>query len=417
MDHKTEVLIIGGGVIGAACAYYLSQRGASVTVIDKGAIGHGCSYGNAGWIVPCHAMPLPMPGALRHALRWMLTPDSPLYIKPRWSWDMARWLIRFLSCANERHLRYAAPLLVGLAQQSLRLTEQFIADHGPCDMGFQKRGLIYACQSRSGLDDARHEMNVAQSLGVPGRELSADGLRELEPSITGPVLGGIYFSNQAHVEPLKFVQALAQQAATRGATFLPQTEVYRFDCSARRIEAVQTTRGRFVAEQIILATGSWTPPLARQLRLRVPIQAGKGYAVIVEPFAPTPKIPIVLIEKRVAVTPREGSVRLAGTMELAGLNESITPRRVDAIIRGGRELLNLPERFEIIETWRGLRPCTPDGIPMIGRVESWDNLLLATGHAMLGLTLAAGTGQLVADLCTGKTPAVDARPFLPSRFC
>ncbi len=416
MSQEAEVLILGGGVIGTACAYYLSDRGVAVTVLDKGAIGHGCSYGNAGWIVPCHAMPLPLPGALRQALRWVLRPDSPLYIKPRWSWEMARWLIRFLSCANERHLRYAAPPLVGLAQESLRLTEQFIAKHGPGDMGFHKRGLICACQSRTGLDAARHEMSVAQSLGITGRELGVDALRELEPAVAGQVVGGIYYPNEAHVEPLKFVEALARQAAQRGARFLPQTEVYRFECSDRRIEAVHTTRGRFVGNQILLATGSWTPLLARQLRLRVPIQAGKGYALIVEPFPPVPRIPMLLLEKRLAVTPREGSVRLAGTMELAGLNETITPRRVEAIVRGAREFLKLPENFEIRETWRGLRPCTPDGIPMVGRVESWDNLLLAAGHAMLGLTLSMGTGQLLADLCTARKPAVDPTPFRPSRF-
>ena len=275
MTLKPDVLIIGGGVIGTACAYYLTQRGARVTLIDKGPIGFGCSYGNAGLIVPSHGLPLPMPGAVRQAVGRMLHSDSPVYIKPRLSWQMARWLMRFLRCANAGHLHYAAGVLVNLARHSLTLLETLAAAEGvTAEIGFQKRGVLYACNSQRGLDGVRHDMELVTALGVPGRLLDAAAVRQLEPAIAGPVVGGIFYENEAHAEPLKVVQTLARLAEQQGATVLPWTEVFAIERRGRHIQAVRTTRGRLVAEQYILAAGAWTPVLARALKLRVPIQAG-----------------------------------------------------------------------------------------------------------------------------------------------
>ena len=416
MVEKPDVLIIGGGVIGCACAYYLTQRGLSVTVIDKGQIGLGCSYGNAGWIVPCHALPLPMPGAVRQALQWLTRVDSPFYIKPRLRWDLARWLLRFFRFANARHLQYAAPVLVGLAQCSLQLFEDFAAAYGAADIHFKKSGLLYVCNSRSGLDHCQHELEIVKGLGVSGRPIDEAELRDMQPAITGPVVGGIHFEHEAHAEPLKVVQALAAVAQGQGATILPNTEVFSIQANGRSIESVRTTRGQLSADQYLFATGSWTPPLLQALQLHVPIQAGKGYALIVKPFSPPLTVPLMLAEKRVGVTPRESSVRLAGTLELAGLDESISERRVDAIVRGAAAYLDLPEQCDVIETWRGLRPCTPDGIPIIGRADQWENVLVAAGHAMLGLTMSMGTGRLVTDLITKQDPIIDPHPFRVGRF-
>ena len=417
MAPKTDVLIIGGGVIGTACAYYLTQRDVRVTLIDKGPIGFGCSYGNAGLIVPSHGLPLPMPGAVRQALGWMFRPDSPLYIKPRLSWELARWLFRFLRSANERHLHYAAEVLVELARHSLALFETLGETEGVAEeIGFEKRGALYVCNSHGALDAVRHEMELVGSLGVPGRAVDAAELRQMQPALTGPIVGGTWFEHEAHAEPLKVVQTLARLAEERGATILPWTEVIDVQRRGRQIEAIRTTRGRLVADEYVLATGSWTPPLAHALKLRVPIQPGKGYALIVEPWSTSPTVPLFLVEPKVAVTPRAGSIRLAGTMELAGLDEKISTRRADAIARGARLFLNLPDPPAVTETWRGLRPCTPDGLPVIGRTPQCENLVLAAGHAMLGLTLSTGTGQLVADLITNQQPRINPQPFSATRF-
>ena len=416
MPPRSDVVIVGGGVIGCACAYFLTRRGASVTLIEKGKVGHGCSYGNAGWIVPSHSLPLPMPGMLRQAAKWLLRPDSPLYIKPRLDADLARWLWRFLTCSTHRHVKYAAPVLAGLARHSLALFKALVEKHGAEAIRFRQAGLLFACNTRTGLAKAREELEVVGELGVPGRMLDADALREKEPALTGPLTGGVWYESEAHAEPLKTVEKLAELAVDQGATIIPATEVREIETAGAQITALRTTRGRIGAAQFVLAAGSWTPRLARLLKLRVPIEAGKGYALIVEPVSPKLTVPTALVEKKVGLTPRDGSMRLAGTMELAGLDESITQRRVDAIVRGAREFVSLPREPRILETWCGMRPCTPDGIPMIGRPRGWNNLTIAAGHAMLGLTLSLATGQLVADLCTGNTPAVDPTPFRPTRF-
>jgi len=415
-NGKTDVLIIGGGVIGAACAYYLTRAGRRVTLVDKGEIGFGCSYGNAGWIVPCHATPLPQPGAMRQAMKWMLRPDSPLYIKPRLNWEMACWLTRFLRSANQRHLEYAAPILIELGKQSLKLFEELSRDPSARAFGFEKKGLLYVCNTHAGLEHSLHEAERARASGIAGREMNESALRAFQPSITGPVVGGVYFETEAHAEPLRAVQTLIELARSAGAMILPGTEVFDIETDRQRITGVQTTRGRLAADEYVLATGSWAPVLADKLNLNIPIQAGKGYSLIVDKFDPTPTVPMLLVEKKVAVTPRSGSIRLAGTMELAGLDESITPRRVAAISRGARSFLTLPENLNVTEIWRGLRPCTPDGLPIISRSPRHANLTVAAGHAMLGLTLATGTGKLVADLLTGNTPIVDLQPFRASRF-
>lgn len=416
MAVDSDVVIIGGGVIGCACAYHLARRGLSVTVLERGALGHGASYGNAGWIVPGHAMPLPMPGALGESLRWLTRKDSPLYIKPRADLEMARWLLRFLGFATRRHLAYAAPVLVELSRHTLEQLEQLAREHPSWPWGFRRDGLLYVCNSAAGLAASRHEMQVARDLGIPARELDEAALRALEPAVTGAVAGGVLFEAEAHAEPLQIVLGLARLAEQQGAEFATDTEVYEFICRGNRIDGLLTTRGRVAGDRYVLATGSWTPQLADMLELRVPIQPAKGYALIVRPFEPAPRRPLLLFEKKVAVTPRDDTVRLAGTLELAGMTEAINPLRVRAIARGARAYLNVPEDVEAIETWRGLRPCTPDGLPLIGTTRRCENLLLAAGHAMLGLTMCAATGHLVADLIKGDDPLVDPEPFRPDRF-
>ena len=411
-----SVLVIGGGVIGCSIAYSLARRGVSVTVVDKGEIGHGCSYGNAGWLVPSHAVPLPAPGALGSALRWMLNKDSPLYIKPRPSPAMAAWLLRFLACANQRHYRYGAQPLVHLAVRSLELVESFIEEHGGDELDFRKAGLLYVCRTDRALADSRHELEVIRELGLSGNELSDAELREHEPLLKGRLVGGILLEGEAQIEPLRIVQALAREAGRMGATFLPDTEVESIETAAGRVVRVVTATGDVAADEVVLAAGSWTPLLAKPLRIRAPIQAGKGYALIVEGMERAPSRPLLLVDRKVAVTPRVGSVRFAGTMELAGLDESITSHRLDAVRRAANDYLDLPSTLQTVETWAGLRPCTPDGLPMIGRAGRWKNVTVAAGHAMLGLTLCTGTGELVAQLLTGEEPQSDPAPFRPDRF-
>ncbi|MCC7086186.1 MAG: FAD-dependent oxidoreductase [Pirellulales bacterium] len=413
---RPDVLIVGGGIIGAACALDLAQCGARVTLLDKGEMGSGCSYGNAGWITPCFAMPLPMPGMLKTAFRWLLDADSPLYIQPRISWTLFRWLLRFLRSMKKSQMERAIAALTELSKFSLAAYCELDAQQ-PGAFDFQQRGLLIVAQTPAGMDAARLEMALASKHAIPGRELDAAAVRELEPAITGAgIIGGIYFPSEAHAEPLATVQHFVRQAQLHGATVLPNTEVFGFNSVGKRIASVRTTCGEFFANEFVMAAGAWSRQLGRELGLRIPILGGKGYAIITQPLSPPPERPCLLIERKIAITPRHNSVRIAGTLELVDLDESITSRRVRALIDGARQYLNVPVEPKIVELWRGLRPCTPDGLPIVGRACGFENLTLATGHQMLGLLTAPATGRLVADLILNRTPTFDPQPFSAARF-
>jgi D-amino-acid dehydrogenase len=419
LSTRPDVLVIGAGVIGMATAYELASRGAQVTVIDRGEPGMGCSYGNAGWITPCFAMPLPMPGMMLKSIKWLTNPDSPLYIKPEPSLLLARWLWRFMRSMNNKLMLQSVDALTEISKYSLEAYARLDAESkasGGAGFGFERKGLLMVGETEAGASAARHEMELVARSGIPGKFMNESEIRAFEPALKGPLQGGVYFPDEAHAEPLAVVRALADAAVKLGARILPRTEVFDFYEERGRLTGVRTTRGDLHADKYVLATGSWSVPIAKRLGINIPILGGKGYAVILPPIDPMPQVPIMVIERKLAITPRKDSLRLAGTLELVDRDEGITPRRVDAILRAAKGALNVPAEPEIREVWRGLRPCTPDGVPVIGAPKRLSNLTVVTGHQMLGLQSAPGTGRLAADLVLGAKPAFDPHPFRATRF-
>jgi len=412
---QVDILIVGAGIIGSSIGAELSRRGAKVCVIDKGAVGKGCSYGNAGWMTPCFAMPLPMPGMLLKSMKWLMDPQSPLYIKPSLSWDLASWMISFLKAMNETQARRAVECLVVLSQKSLTEYEK-LGQKYP-EIRFQKKGLLMVSRTEAGVAAAVEELNYVKNLGIPGKVLNGDEALAMEPALKAPILGGVYFSQEAMAEPYLVVQALAKEILSNGGEILENTELQDFVINSNnQIEKVLTSTGEIQAKQVIMATGSWSKSMAKMMRLRVPILGGKGYAMIVPPLEKQPQYPMMLVEKKIAITPRQNTLRIAGTLELVDQDFSITQKRVENIKRGAREFLHLPEELQVQELWAGLRPCTPDGVPLIGRHASIQNLVLAVGHQMLGLQSGSGTGLLVADIVENKVPFVDMAVLDPNRF-
>jgi D-amino-acid dehydrogenase len=406
------IVIVGGGVIGVCAAHFLVERGRKVTVLDSGAVGAGCSYGNAGLIVPSHSIPMAAPGMISKGLKWMFDPESPFYIKFRWSLDLWRWLWRFRSACREDAMRRAIPLLRDLSMASVRLYDELA---GP-DCHYGRRGLLLVYRTPEGLEEGRHESELLRSYGLESKILDEPALRALVPMLRPGLAGAVHFPDDAHLHPAKFVEGLARKAAARGAVFRENIQVVGFERSGARITKIRTSQGDLDAEEVVLAAGAWSPAVARELDLRLPIQPAKGYSLTFKSPPSPPELPMLLMEAKVGVTPMGPVFRFAGTLELAGMDFSINERRVAAIRRGASEFLEGTDSLELLETWRGMRPCTPDGLPIVGRPAPLENLVLATGHAMIGLSLGPITGKIVADLVERKSPEIDVSTLSPSRF-
>ncbi len=415
-----KVLIIGGGVAGLCVAYYCVRRGFEVTVVErKSAQRDGCSFGNAGMVVPSHFVPLAAPGAVSLALKWMWNPTSPFYIKPRLDAELFSWGFQFWRAANAAHVRRAAPLLRDLALASRAEFETFAALPGN-DFGLVKKGLLMLCKEQHSLDEESKTAEQARALGIPAEVLDAKQTAALDPGARLNIAGAVYFPKDCHFTPGRFMDALQTQLEKLGVQFIWESEVLDLKIeSGRRVAAAQISGGREIeADEFVLCGGSWSPLLARRLGLNLPIQAGKGYSLTLSNPRQLPQICSILVEARVAVTPMDGALRVGGTMEVAGLNEDINPVRVRGIVDSFCKYFPEfhAEDFAGVQPWRGLRPCSPDGLPFVGRAAKFANFSIATGHAMLGMTLGPATGKLMAEILSGEKPSLDIALLSPDRY-
>ena len=413
-DRK-DVLVIGGGAIGVASAYYLARRGAAVTLVEKGEICSGCSYGNAGLLVPSHSIPLAAPGVVAQGLKWMGRPDSPFYIRPRIDAQLIRWLWRFYRSANHCHVRRSVPLLRDLSFASLELYDELDRIEG-FDFDLVRNGYLQV--GKEGYSEEDAEVRILNEAGVAANVLTPEETRELVPETELEIGGAIHFPQDWNLSPHRFVTGLAAQAAALGADIRTGAEVLGFERNGSRVSLVKTTRGDFSPGEIVLAAGSWSPVVARDLSLSLPIQAGKGYSITYKRPPQAPSVPVSLAEARVGVSAMGEYLRFAGTLELSGLTLYLDPVRVAAILKAVPEYMPGldPGKLEMVEIWRGMRPCTPDGLPLLGRPQSLANLTVAAGHAMIGVSLAPVTGKLVSEIVCGEEPGIDLALTRPERF-
>jgi len=410
-----HVVIVGAGVIGLCSAYYALRRGLKVTVVERLPRDRdGCSFGNAGMVVPSHFIPLAAPGMVSLGLRWMWNPESPFYIKPRLSWDLAAWGWHFWRASTLKHVQKSAPLLRDLSFASRECFEEL----APLEFGLERKGLLMLCRTEHGLDEEAATASLARELGVPADVLDAKQIATLEPGVAMNVAGGVYYPKDCHLNPRAFLSALQHELERKGVTFRWETEVKGWDSDAWKVNALRTNRGEVTADEFVVSGGSWSPDLLQGLSIRLPMQAGKGYSLTMQNPRVTPKTCAILTEARVAVTPMNGTLRFGGTMELAGMNESINQRRIDGIIRAATEYYPEfnPTDFSQIPPWHGLRPCSPDGLPYLGRTAYYDNLIVATGHAMMGLSLGPVSGRIVANLLAGDAAGFDLQMLSPDRY-
>ncbi len=417
MAAVKHILVIGGGAVGLCTAHYLRASGCDVTIVERGVIGEGSSMHNAGLVVPSHFVPLAAPGMVMLGLRWMLRPESPFYIKPRLDSDLLTWLWRFALASTAGRTGRAILLLRDMSIASLALYEGLASVRG-LEFEFRKNGLLMLFRTGHGREGSLKAAGQASRIGIEASVLDRDGLHELEPGVNFNATGGVYYPGDAHLTPALFVESLREYLIAEGVRFVGSTRVTGFVTRPLGITAVTTTGGTYAADEFVLAGGAWSPLIVRSLRLQIPMQPGKGYSVTVRNPPVRPRIPMLLEEARVALTPMGDGLRFSGTMELAGLDSSVNMGRVRALLKsvpsylGGLE----PVQLEHGEIWAGLRPCTPDGLPFIGRFRKYDNLIAATGHAMVGMSLAPITGKLVAEIVHGRIPSIDLHLLRPDRY-
>lgn len=411
MSH--DVLVIGGGVIGVAIAYDLARAGARVTILERGGeLAWECSAGNAGMVSSTHALPLASPTALMQGLRWMWRRDSPFKLRPRTR--LLPWLARFTAASTPLRAERAGALLVDLTQRGVELHRE-LADDG-LDTSLVRRGMVDAYETPAGVAFGQAEVSARRALGLTGELLTTEQLLEVEPALSRTLVGGAFYPDEAHCDPLRFTHALGAAAVELGVRVRCRVEVLSLETRAGRISALQTTSGRIPVDDVVLAAGVWSPRLARDLGLYLPIEGGKGYHIDVDAGPGTPGLPVYMMESRVVATPLQDRLRLSGTLELDGLDARIDPVRVAAIRRAGERHFPAIRGAELRDVWRGLRPCAPDGLPLIGRVDGVENLVVATGHGMAGTTLAPITAQLVSEVLRGLPPSVDLELMRPDRF-
>jgi D-amino-acid dehydrogenase len=415
MNNTTDVVVIGGGVIGVCTAYFLAKGGRSVSIIEKGEICSGCSYGNACLITPSHSIPLPGPGVIRQALKWLLWEDSPFLIRPRLDFGLFSWMIRFAMACRKGPLNAAIPVLRDLTRSSLKLFEELIDDE-QLSFNLDRRGLMSVYTTEAGFEKGRREAALLTKHGFDSKILDGRQARALEPALVESIAGVVYHAEDAHGDSYRFVQQMAGALRKFEIQIHTQTNAIGWVGDGKGPIRIQTDKGEFIGRDIVIATGAWAPNLVLKLGWRIPIQPGKGYSVTMDCPPVCPVVPLMNMERRVAITPIGQRLRFAGTMEFAGYDLSLKQRRVDSVRRAGEKIIPEIENPKNVERWCGLRACTPDGLPIIDRMPHHKNIYVSTGHALLGYTLGPISGKILSELIIHGRSSTPAKALALDRF-
>jgi D-amino-acid dehydrogenase len=411
-----HVLIIGGGVIGAACAHYLLKAGRRVTLIDRGEFGGGCSHGNCGFVCPSHVLPLAGPGAVGRALKALFQRNSPLSIKPRLDAALWSWLYHFARRSNERDMLAAGVGIQALLNSSRQLYDELFTDE-KIEAEWETRGLLFAFLTPAAMEHyAETDRLLRDKFGLGAVRYEGDDVARLEPALKPGLAGGWHYEHDAHLRPDRLMASWRRRLAERGAEIREHCEFRGFVRRGERAVAADSSLGPLEADQFVVAAGAWTPRLKLDLGCRIPIQPGKGYSITMPRPARSPAIPLIFEEHRVAVTPLKSGYRLGSIMELAGYDASLEPQKLDLLRHGAGHYLIEPMAEPIVVQWFGWRPMTYDSLPIIGCSPALANVALACGHSMLGVSMAPGTGKLIAELLGAAPPHIDPAPYSPARF-
>ncbi len=415
-SSRGTTVVIGGGVIGLSSAWYLARDGWEVTVVDRGSVGGACSHGNCGLICPSHVLPLTEPGAFHNALKSLLTPNSPFRVQPRFDPALWSWLWNFAKRCNHACMLDAGHAIQRLLKLSMHEYQQWM-ENDPFESEWQEKGLLFVYQNPKALADfGKTNDFMTSEFEEPARLLDQREVVRHEPALKESVAGGWLYEHDAHLRPDKLLASLRAQLSEAGVEFMENCEFKSFSGGAGTAQCVETSQGSLRADAFVIATGAWTPHLNEQIGAKIPIQPGKGYSITMPRPEVCPIVPLIFPEHHVAVTPMMSRYRLGSIMEFAGYDSSIRPERLDLLRRAAEIYLRQPRCQPELSAWFGWRPMTYDSVPIIDFTPKWNNVLLATGHNMLGMSMAPGTGLIVSAMLANQPPPIDVAPYQIARF-
>ena len=416
MSQNDHVVVVGGGIIGGMCAWYLRESGRDVTVIDKDKFGAACSHGNCGYVSPSHVLPLPQPGAVSGTLKAMFGPANPFYIKPRFSPSLWWWLLKFTKRCNQRDMLEAGSARSAILNSSRQLYEELITNE-QIECEWDTSGLWFVHQSKHHFEEyEKTDKLLRDEFGVGATPYEGEKLVELEPSLKSGIGGGWHYEGDAWLRPDRLMADLRKKLEASGVTIKENCDVKSFVRQNGKATAVMTSTGDIEASTFVVATGAWTPFLNDHLGCKVPIQPGKGYSITMPRPSQCSTRPMIFEEHRVAVTPLQSGYRIGSTMEFAGYDTTVNRTRLGMLAKGAEHYLHEPHCEPIEEEWFGWRPMTWDGKPFIDKSPAMNNVWVAAGHNMLGLSMGTGTGKLVTELINGAAPHIDPQPYSFARL-
>ncbi|KAA1259404.1 D-amino acid dehydrogenase small subunit [Rubripirellula obstinata] len=414
--ERESVTIVGAGVVGIACAHYLEQAGLEVTLLDQGSIAGECSLANCGYICPSHALPLTEPGAFGVALSSMFNRNSPFRVKPHWNPALWKWMLQFAKRCTHQQMLAAGKPLQAILESSMAEYHRLIGEFN-LDCEWKEDGLLYVLQTQRGMDKfCATDQIVSEHFGIAAKRIEGEALPEFDPGLKPGLAGAFLYPGDTSVRPDKLNQAWASSLQTRGVKFVPGCELNSIRKEAGKVVALKTSQGDFTSDHYVFAFGAWAARWQSELQCSIPVQPGKGYSVTLARPENSPKHPILFPEHKVGVSPFDQGLRLGSMMEFAGYDQSIPDRRIQQLRDSARPYLVASVDGKAESKWYGWRPMTWDSLPIIGLAGELRNAFLATGHNMLGLSLAPATGRLIAEMVTGQPTHLDSDPYSPSRF-
>ena len=403
--------VVGGGVIGSAVAHYFSKAGWNVVIVERNAFGSGCSHANCGLVVPSHILPMAAPGAIWNVLKTMFKPRSPVRLKPRIDFRLWSWLFQFARRCNRHDMLAAAEGIKALLDSSRSLFVELLRDEKMA-VEWEEKGLLFVFQSNAPFEHfAETNELLAEKFDAPARKMTGAELTVFEPTLKDGNAGGWLYESDAQLRPDRLMSEWKRSLERRGVRIMENCEARELIRDGRSAKAVRTSHGDVDVDAVVFAVGAWTPLHSNLIGCRLPIQPGKGYSLTMERPRECPRMPMIFEEHRVALTPFPSGLRLGSMMEFNGYDAVLDRDRLSILREGAAHYLKEPLDGAVHEEWWGWRPMTVDGNPFIDRAPNWENVWVAAGHSMLGLSQAPATGKLLVELATGGAPHVDPKPY------